>query len=406
MTIDSSRPHIIALDYDSQYLYVSIGYRDAINREVQPLSRITKYPHSAMHRGVVIDKQELARVTGEALRSVAQQLNYLPPVLIGIHPSSMVSKKISHTINLTETMSLRPITENDLAILESEIRDKLHQQNINSEILHLVTLQYAIDGSPLPIGTIPISNQARQLSAQALGVLVHSQHRDDCLAILHAENCDVIETAATPLVVGWQATDQRQRILGCAVLYIASETTSLCIFVNNNPVAFHTFPTGIQDVIGDIALGFQIDIATARNFLADPESGYEKGFSKKRFLDIINSRYLDLSEITTKHLMDAGWQGLLPAGVVIVPTTCPLPGLEEVIRNATQLPVRVWDGDIPTPSSGRRKQRDIGAIGAYSLSCVYARENVILFGRDKIITSMIHGLRERVKAWFQGLLPE
>ncbi len=406
MASDSLRPHIIAMDYDSQYLYVSIGSRDTANREVQPLSRITKYPHNAMHRGVTVDKQELSRVTSEALRSVSQQLNYTPPILVGLHPSSMIGKKITHTIRLTETGGTRTISERDISALESEIEEKIHRQHMNSEILHTIMLQYAIDGEPLPVGTVPVGNMAKQLSAQAFYIVAHSQHRNDCIEALHAENCDIEDVVATPMVVGWQATGQRQRILGCAILYISSETTSLTVFTNNNPVSFHTIPVGIQDIIGDIALGFQIDIHSARGLLSDPDSAYEKGFSKKKFLDILHARYHEISDLTTKQLIQSGWQGLLPAGITLVSTTCQLPGFEDMLRSTTGLPVRTWEGDLPVAPTSKRKQRDIGAIGAYSLSCVYARRTLIFFTRDKIITSMLSGIKDKVKSWFHGLLPE
>jgi cell division ATPase FtsA len=401
---DVAHDELIAFDFDSQFLYVAVGSRDA-TLTGESLATTIKYPHSGMRRGVATDRAELARVTRFAVRTLIQKLGYRPTILIGINPTGLTSKTLSHTVSLTDTESVRIITTTDIDVLLSSATEKLLEQHINKELLNAIPLQYAIDGTVLPIGTIPIGSQARNLTVRIMGIVTQSQHRDDCVDIVNAEDCQVLDTVATPLAASYMVSDPRQRMMGCAVLYIASETTTLVLFANSNPVNVQTFDIGIEDIIGDIALGFQIDIAIAKQLLADPESVTEKGHSKKKFLDIVNARYSDFAEIVNKTLMQAGWQGLLPAGIIIVPTTSMLSGLDDVLRTQTQLPAKIWQGE-PGVNQNRRKARDISGIGGYALACVYAKQSMVFFPKSRIIKNVIRDQVNSIKTWFNGLLPE
>jgi cell division ATPase FtsA len=143
----------------------------------------------------------------------------------------------------------------------------------------------------------------------------------------------------------------------------------------------------------------------AKLLLQDPELVTEKGYQKKKFIDIINLRYNDFASIINDTLAQAGWQGLLPAGVIVVSTTAQLPGLDEILRTQTKLPIKSWQGEA-FASPGRRRGREIGGIGAYSLACVYAKQSTIFFPKSRIIKSVIRDQINTIKSWFQGLLPE
>ena len=396
--------HIVALDFDSQHIFVTLcNHESESSQNIVPLARASKYPHNGMRRGVPIDKNELTSVVRDAFQSITQQIGYIPPILIGLHPSIMTVNQLTVSHELTASPDdARKVVESDRDSLFDEMKLVYTRKNPNCTLLHMIPIMLGINNETLAPGEDITNYSAWRIGLRALCIGTHNAYVEDCLAVVHAENTEVYDTAFTPLVVAYNITERRNRMIGSCVVYIASETTTVIVFNEDAVTVCQTFPFGISDIASDVALGYSVDLTTALLYLSEPHTLTEKNNSNKRLHDVVFARYTSMAGHIADAISKQG-SGILPGGVTILSHIPELPGLEEVVRNKVKLPTRTWSGDVPTVNA-RRKTRDYGIIGAFSIGVVYAKQNTILFDKARIVKNYIRDVKNSVLHWVQSNL--
>ncbi len=367
--MSTQRPHIAAIDFDSQGVYVAVGTRDTTSL-AQPLLRADAYPNDSIRRGTVMESQGLTTTVGQVLRTLEGTYQYTLPIFVGVHPSSMKSRRVTVSIQLTPNNTVRPITESDCDMLEKKTQALVTNENPNTYILSILPRQYTIDATRLQVGgSAPVGYQAMKLSCEFLVITCLSQDVTDYVDTFENFNTHVYDVMATPLTASFLVTEPRNRMFGCGVLYVSSEVTSFILFEDGVPAITSTFPIGVNDIVADVAAGLQMDPDKARALLSDHNRlNEETPAIRKRFQEIVSARYMDFVEITEKALTSTGQPVTIPAGITLVTTNIQLPSMAEALKLGLKVLVKLWEGDIPSVHS-KKRSRDISIIGAYSIIC-------------------------------------
>jgi len=361
-------PHIGAFDFDSQNIHVAVGTRDTTSFS-QPLLRAESYPHESIRRGTIIESNSLTIIIGQILRNLENTYQYKIPIYLGVHPSSLLTRRVTVTINLFQNNQPRQITPNDCYNLEKRAEAIILGENPNLYILNIIPRQYIIDNTRLQIGASPSDYQASKLSCEMLILACLKHDVSHFIDIFENYHTDIYEVFPTPYSTSILITNLKQRIIGCGVLYMSSEVSSFLIFEDGQLTHMATFPIGIEDVVSDIAVGLQVNLDKARNFLSDHNRlNDESAHTKKRFFEIVNARYMDIVEKIEKATTSLGRPVVMPAGISLITTSIQLTTLAETIYNHLKIPTTLWEGDIPH-TQAKRKNRDISIIGAYSIIC-------------------------------------
>jgi cell division protein FtsA len=130
-----------------------------------------------------------------------------------------------------------------------------------------------------------------------------------------------------------------QKIAGCILVNIGSETVSLAVFENNIPISLEVFPIGSTDITNDIALGFRIPIYEAESIKLGVAG--EMQYPKKKLDEIIMARLSDIFELIEAHLKKIGRSGLLPAGIILTGGGSGIDTIEDIARVSLKLPSKV-----------------------------------------------------------------
>ena len=146
---------------------------------------------------------------------------------------------------------------------------------------------------------------------------------------------DVEDVMAAPIAASHVTLTKTQKIAGCVLANIGSETTSIIVFEDNIPVSMEVFPFGSNDITNDIALGLKVSIEEAENIKLG--TGKET-YSKKKLDEIVVARLSDIFDLIEDHLTKIDRNGLLPAGIVITGGGSGIPNIEELAKAALRLP--------------------------------------------------------------------
>jgi cell division protein FtsA len=201
----------------------------------------------------------------------------------------------------------------------------------NREILHVIPRAYTVDdddGVRDPLG----------MQAYRLEVESH------------------IITGATASAV---LTDV-EREMGVVLADIGGGTTDIAIFIEGS--IWHTvvLPTGGEHITNDIGVGLRTPFTTAEELKikhghARPDSvnpnetidvamfgeGDRQRVSRQFLSQIIGARVEEIFDMVLQEIKRSGYDGLLPAGVVLCGGTADLAGIRDLARDMFKLPVRI-----------------------------------------------------------------
>jgi len=148
--------------------------------------------------------------------------------------------------------------------------------------------------------------------------------------------------------------------MGVAVVDIGGGTTDLAIYVEGSVWGTLVREVGGNNITKDIAFVLRTPLATAedakvRYAHAVPSAvGQEEiieirtfgeenltTISRQRLCQVVAARLEDVFERVAREVKRSGFDGLLPAGVVLTGGTANLMGIRDIAARVLQLPVRV-----------------------------------------------------------------
>jgi cell division protein FtsA len=231
--------------------------------------------------------------------------------------------------------------KNVLSIAESEIPQNI---SVNRKIVHTIPICYKIDGKTI-LGR-PVGMKGMKFEVKVLFITCLEHHLNDLIETVEDAGIEVTNIMASPLAGSMAILSKTQKIAGCVLANIGSETVSIVVFENNLPISLEVFPIGGTDITHDIALGLKIPIEEAEN--VKMEIGKDNDYPKKKLEEIIFARLSDIFDLIESHLKKIGRSGLLPAGIILTGGTSGVSTIEDLAKATLRLPSRVASLDFST----------------------------------------------------------
>lgn len=230
------------------------------------------------------------------------------------------------------------ITDLDVKNVLLEAENSIPQASLlNKQIIQTIPQAYKIDGQLL-MGR-PTGMHGAKLEAKVMFVVCLTQHLNDIIEAVENANIEVLDVIASPIAASMVSLTKSQKIAGCVLVNIGSETVSLAVFENNIPISLEVFPIGSTDITNDIALGFRIPILEAESIKIG--STVENQYPKKKLDEIIMARLSDIFELIEAHLKKIGRSGLLPAGIILTGGGSGIETIEDIARVSLKLPSKI-----------------------------------------------------------------
>jgi len=247
---------------------------------------------------------------------------------------SSISGTGAVTISKADSEITKIDLENVIKTAEENLPKNLTQ---NKKVLHTIPIAYKIDGK-IVFGN-PLGMHGEKLEVKALFVTCIEHHIHDLIQAVEEVGLDVTNIIASPLAGSLVAATKAQKIAGCVVANIGSETVSVVVFENNIPISLETFPIGGTDITNDIALGLKIPLEEAESIKKKQDG--ENPYPRKKLEEIIVARLSDIFDLIEAHLKKIGRSGLLPAGIIMTGGGSGIATIEDLARAALRLPSKI-----------------------------------------------------------------
>jgi cell division protein FtsA len=311
-------------------------------------------PTSGMHKGVVVDVEEtvssITAAVDEAERISGVAIDRATISIDGAHVASQNSKGV-----IAVGRADQEIMVDDLVRVE-EAATAIQMQP-NREILQVFPRSYSVDGQTNIKD--PVGMHGVRLEVESHIITGSIPAIKDLDRSIHQAGIAIQGQVLVPLAAARAVLTKRQKELGVALVDIGGGTTGVAVYEEGDILYSSVIPVGAGHITNDLAIGLKTSIDTAEKIklkyvrahtskanlaekirMEELESE-DNVISRKELQNIAGARLDEIFQLVRAELRKVGKDVMLPGGVVLTGGGAKMPGIEELAKEALQLPAVV-----------------------------------------------------------------
>jgi len=378
-------------------------------------------PSDGIRKGIIVDlpaaSQAIKRSVEKAEHTSGLEITTGLVSLAGAHVSSVNSRGAAGVPGgIIGAMDISRALEQAQAVAIPHDR----------EIVHVIQRGITVDGqegvrTPIGMHGYKIEIETHIITAAAATV-------DNLRQCVGAAGVEIQQFVLNPLASAEVVLTEQERQAGVAVCDIGGGTTDLAIYVNGDVWHTMVLAVGGNHVTQDIAHGLRLPLSQAeevkkqQGYAIRSEIGAEEYFSIRPFGEdhdvkinrqdlahIIEARIEETFGLIMQEVKRSGYDGLLPAGMVLTGGTSALPGIKLIASKVLGMPVRTAQPENLTGLVDK-----LGSP-AYSTSVGLLQWATTMREHDMIVSSGNKNRRgprgeksmnfDQIKGWMKRLLP-
>jgi cell division protein FtsA len=311
-------------------------------------------PAKGMRKGMIVDVAQATLAIGAAVELAEQTSGY--------SLSQAVVSMAGEHISSTNSRGAVAIGRNPEGVVMEDIERALDGAQAiaiphNREIVHLVPRSFTLDDqeevrSPIGLHGYRLEVEAHIVTAATAALKNLSQTMDNI-------DVKVEEFVLNALASGEAVLEPTEREMGVIVADIGGGTTDLALYTQG--VVWHTrvLPVGGFHVTNDIAIGLRVPYEVAEDvklkygdcrpdqidpgvvFTVEPFGGEKIQVGRQDLAEVIEARAEEICQLILEEIRRSGYDGLLPAGIVMTGGAAQLRGMADVAQRVLGVPARV-----------------------------------------------------------------
>jgi cell division protein FtsA len=310
-------------------------------------------PSQGIRKGSIVDlgaaATSITRSIEKAQRSSGLEITSALVSLAGSHVSSVNSRGVVG-------ISGRIIDQEDVvrALDAAQAVAIPH----NREIIHVIQRGFTVDGQE---GIqMPIGMHGYRLEVEAHIITAAAATVENLRQSVEAAGVQVSQFVLNPLASAEVVLTEAERNMGAVVCDIGGGTTDMAIYIDGDIWHTMVLAVGGNHITSDIAAGLRLSLSQAEEikklngFCIEEQVSADETFivrvfgeeqpiqvSRRELALIIEARVEEIFQFVLQEIKRSGYDGLLPAGMVLTGGVSTLPGIRELASKVLGLPVRV-----------------------------------------------------------------
>jgi cell division protein FtsA len=408
-------PVIVGIDIGTTKVCTLVG-REETRGQLRILG-VGIEPSQGIKKGVVVDlaaaSQAISRSVEKAEHTSGLEITSALVSLAGSHVSSINSHGVVGITGGT-------IDENDVARAVDAARSIAIPHN--REVIHIIQRGFTVDGQD-SIRT-PIGMHGFRLEVETHIITAAQATVENLRQCVASAGVDVLQFVLNPLASAEVVLNDTERQMGVIVCDMGGGTTDIAVCIDGDVWHTAVLAVGGNHITSDIAHGLRLPITQAEEIklqhgnavkseVSPDEFFTVKPFGEDRPVEInrqelahvIEARVEEIFGLVLQEIKRSGYDGLLPAGMVLTGGSSLLPGIRILANRVLGLPVRI-----------ARPENMVGLIDklltpAYSTSVGLLRWALLMSEVSPAVlnlrpTHTAEGLTwDKVKNWLRRLLP-
>lgn len=347
----TERPVVVGIDIGTTKICTLVG-REEGPGQLQILG-VGIEPSQGIKKGVIVDlaaaSQAVKRSIEKAERTSGMEINAALVSLAGAQVSSTNSRGVVG-------ISGRVIDQDDImrAIESARAIPIPH----NREIIHVIHRGFNVDGQE---GIrMPIGMHGYRLEVETHIITASAASTENLRQCVGFSGVEVSQFVLNPLASAEVALTETERQMGVLVCDIGGGTTDLALYSEGDVWYTAVLAVGGNHITSDIAQGLHLPLSQAEEIkiqhghsiqaeVNEHETFDIKPFgenepveiSRAELANIIEARVEEIFALVLQELKRSGYDGLLPAGIVLTGGSSLLPGIRTMANRIFGVPVRI-----------------------------------------------------------------
>ena len=403
---------IVGLDIGTTKIVALVGEVDA-SGQVEIIGFGT-HPSRGLKRGVVVNIE----ATVQSIQRAVEEAE----LMAGCHVQSVYAGISGSHIRSLNSHGIVAIRDHEVEAADVErVIDAAKAVAIpaDQKILHVLPQEFIIDNQegirePIGMSGVRLESRVHMITGSASA----AENIVKCVQRCGLEVADVI---LEQLASSYAVLNDDEKELGVCLIDIGGGTTDIAVFTQGAIRYTGVIPIAGDQVTNDLAVALrtptqaaeQIKInyaaalsqgISAREMIEIPGVGSStsRSISRKVLAEIVEPRYDELFRLVQAELRRSGFEGLIPAGMVITGGASKLAGVVELAESVFRMPVRIGlphnVRGIPEVTNNPVHATGVGLL-LYGLE---QQSSGVLPGMMSDVS--VKGLWGRVRNWFQGNL--
>ncbi len=344
---------IVGIDVGTTKICVLVGELDRDGK--LNIVGVGTCPSQGLRRGVVVNIEETVTSIAAALdRAERLSGKQITTAYVGIAGSHIASENSKGFVAISP--SDRDIVQNDISRAIEVARAIAIPAN--REVIHVIPRGYVVDGQEGIKNPIGMSGFRLEVETHIITGAVSSIH--NLIKCVHKARVEIEDLVLEPLASSEAVLADGETDLGVALVDVGGGTTDIAVFSDGAIWQTVVLPIGGNLVTSDIAIGLRLPFGVAEELKVtyghcDPSAIAEDDMidlaqfmpncddlvPRKLLAEIIQARMEELFEMVHEEIRKSGYDGLLPAGLVITGGTAEMPGIQSLAGQILDLPTRI-----------------------------------------------------------------
>jgi cell division protein FtsA len=350
--MDNANPLLVGIDVGTTKICALVGETDEIGS--LRILGVGVEPARGMRKGVVVNVEEastaIANAVEKAQRSAGYEIGAAFVSLAGSHIASINSRGVAGIGGSSHGIDNDDI---DRALDAAQAIAIPHGR----EVLHVIPRGFTVDGQdgirqPLGMHGFRLEVEAHIITAATASM----QNLTKCV---ESAGVAVEAYVLNPLASAEVVLTETEKEMGVVVCDIGGGTTDLAIYLDGNVWHTMVLSVGGSHLTSDIAHGLRLpadmaerlkiehgharpaDVPASESITVQP-FGEERPvqISRLDLATIIEARVEEMFSLVLQEIKRTGYDGLLPAGMVLTGGSSQLPGMKRVATDVLNLPCR------------------------------------------------------------------
>ncbi len=402
---------MVGLDLGSTKMAVAVG-------EVNPdnsltLLALSQIDSSGMRRGNVVDIESSARAIDQLLDGVERIAGTsITSTRVGFNSTSVATTINRATIAVTHPH--HEINSDDISRAIQAAR--MVPVSPDRSVVHIIPRQFIVDGYEGVVD--PLGMMGSRLEVEVIIVTAMTSALQNMVKTVSRTGTKVREIVLSSILAAEAVLQPAEKEMGVVLVDIGGGTTDVAVFEQGSLVYASVLPVGGDYITRDLAVGLRTTIDEARRIkenygyahvdlisegtMVEISSIYGKDsrqVSQRTIASIIQPRVEELLEILNAELRRTGFNGVLPAGIVLTGGCSLLKGIIPFGEEYLNMPMRIGYPE----NGGLGVNQQYGPEYAVVLgNLLYGARVLGDLGGDKQ-DKLLGGFISRIGYWFKEL---
>src|SRR5215210_1774513 len=314
-------------------------------------------PSKGLDKGVVVNIDDAVNAIATSVEKAERLSGYrIGTAFVGVagrHISSLNSRGV-----VAVARSDHEITRNDIArAVEAAQSVAIPTQR---EVIHVIPRAYVVDGhegirDPIGMSGFRLEVETHIVTGEVMAI-------QNLIKSVQRAGVEIDDLVLQPLASGEAVLTADDKDRGVVLVDIGGGTTDIAVFVQGGIWHSVVLPLGGNHLTNDLVYVLHTPHNTAeylklkygQAIAREPEEGEEDAIDTESFApgerqqisryylnQIIQARVEQILDLVGNEIRRSGYEGLLPAGIVLTGGSAQLPGVDELAREMLGLPVRI-----------------------------------------------------------------